>query len=37
VEANGERVHRARVIDNALEMRGVGGAGKVMRWSVSRG
>jgi hypothetical protein len=37
VEANGERVHRARVIDNAIEMRGVGGAGKVMRWSVSRG
>ena len=37
VEANGERVHRARVIDNEIEMRGVGGAGKVMRWSVSRG
>ena len=34
VEANGERVHRARVIDNAIEMRGTGGGGTPMKWSV---
>jgi hypothetical protein len=34
VEANGERVHRARVIDNAIEMRGTGGSGTPMKWSV---
>jgi hypothetical protein len=37
VEANDERVHRPRVIDDAIEMRGTGGSGKSFKWSVSRG
>jgi hypothetical protein len=37
VEANGERVHRPRAKDNAIEMRGTGGNGKAFKWSVSRG
>jgi len=37
VEANGERVHRPRITDDAIEMRGTGGSGKPFKWSVSRG
>ena len=37
VAANGERVHRPRVIDDAIEMRGTGGSGKAFKWAVSRG
>lgn len=37
IEINGEQMHRAHVTGEGIEMRGVGGAGKTMRWSVSRG
>lgn len=37
VEINGEKLHRVRVTEEGIEMRGSGGAGKAMRWSVSRG
>ena len=36
VEVNGRKI-RAQVVDGALEMRGVGGAGTALRWSVRRG
>ena len=34
-QANGERF-RARVVDGAIEIRGLGGGGTPMRWSLSR-
>jgi hypothetical protein len=37
VEINGEKMHRARITELGIEMRGSGGAGKAMRWSVERG
>lgn len=37
VEINGEKMHRAHITAEGIEMRGVGGAGKIMKWSVSRG
>lgn len=36
VEVNGNRIH-PRLVDGALEIRGVGGAGHPLRWAVSRG
>lgn len=36
VEANGEQVHRPRIVDSAIEMRGTGGGGLPMKWKVSR-
>lgn len=36
VEVNGKRI-RAQIVDQAVEMRGQGGAGTALRWSVSRG
>ncbi|MBV9181489.1 MAG: hypothetical protein JO356_09255 [Acidobacteria bacterium] len=35
VEVNGNRIH-PRLVDGALEIRGVGGAGHPLRWTVSR-
>src|SRR6266567_3520487 len=35
VEVNGKKI-RARVVDNAIELKGIGGAGTSLRWSVSR-
>ena len=35
-EVNGNR-YRARVVDGAIELRGLGGAGTPVRWSLSRG
>jgi len=35
-EVNGNRV-RPRVVDGAFELRGLGGAGTPVRWSLSRG
>lgn len=37
VEVNGERLHRPRIVGDAIEIRGIGGAGKAMRWSASSG
>lgn len=36
VEVNGNR-YRARVVDGAIELRGLGGAGTPVKWSLSRG
>ena len=36
VEVNGNHIH-VRVVDNAIEVRGLGGAGRPLRWAVSRG
>ena len=36
VEVNGNHIH-VRVVDNAIEMRGLGGAGRPLHWAVSRG
>jgi hypothetical protein len=35
VEVNGNKI-RARIVDNAIELKGIGGAGTSLRWSVSR-
>jgi hypothetical protein len=35
VEVNGNKI-RARVVDNAIELKGIGGAGTSLRWSVLR-
>ena len=37
VQINGEKMRKAHVTAEGIEMRGVGGGGKVLRWSVSRG
>lgn len=36
VEVNGNRI-RTRIVDGAIEIRGVGGEGTALRWSVSHG
>ena len=36
VEVNGNKI-RPRVADNVIELRGIGGAGSPLRWSVLRG
>jgi hypothetical protein len=35
VEVNGNKI-RARIVDNAIELKGIGGTGTSLRWSVSR-
>jgi len=35
VEVNRNKI-RARIVDNAIELKGIGGAGTSLRWSVSR-
>ena len=37
VEINGERMHRPHMTEAGFEMRALGGAGKAVRWSVTRG
>lgn len=37
VEINGERIHRPHITEAGIEMHALGGAGKAVRWSVSRG
>jgi hypothetical protein len=36
VEVNGNRI-RPRVVDGSVELRGQGGGGAPLRWSLSRG
>lgn len=37
VEINGQRIHSPRLVEAGIEMRGIGGGGTAMRWSIARG